>query len=145
YAVGIYKWLAREKQERAVRVKPPREDVCCGVSVRRARMINRARGEAIHEQYDVTPRHGPLRRTLDHRFGQSGAAVKCDDRRKRSIPFRLREKAPKPVTWYVLRNFPTLSRRVLPCGIEFYKLRGCGKGVATFRLHRAAKYEGDCA
>src|SRR5262245_36197454 len=58
-AMGTYEWLAREKLERAVRVKRPREDVCCGVSVRRARMINRARGEAIHEQYDVTPRHVP--------------------------------------------------------------------------------------
>jgi hypothetical protein len=47
--MGIYKWLAREKQERAVRVERALGDVCRGVSLRRARMINGARCEAIHQ------------------------------------------------------------------------------------------------
>jgi hypothetical protein len=69
YTMAIYEWLAREKQERAVRVEPALGDVRRVVFLWRARMINGARCEAIDQQYDVTPRHRALRRTLDHRFG----------------------------------------------------------------------------
>jgi len=95
YTMGIHEWLAREKQERAVRVERPPEDVCRRVSLRRACMIDSARCEAIDQQYDVAPRHCALRRTLNHSFGQSGAAMKCDDRRKWSVPFRFGARKPR--------------------------------------------------
>src|SRR5262245_41003078 len=83
YTMGIDEWLPREKQERAVRIERAREDVDRSVSVGRARMIDSARCEAIYQQDDVAPRDSALRRSPDHLFGQSRAAMQCHDRRKR--------------------------------------------------------------
>src|SRR5215467_5394725 len=108
--MGIYEWLAREKQERAVSVERTREDVGRRVSVRRACMVDSARCEAIDQKHDVAHRGSALSHTLNHRFGQSGAAMQCDDRRKRPIPFGFGKKAPKPVTWYAFQGLPAFAR-----------------------------------
>jgi hypothetical protein len=36
--------------------------------------------------------------------------MKCDDRRKRRVPFGFGEKAPKPITWYAFQRLPAFAR-----------------------------------
>src|SRR5262245_37076033 len=109
----VHEWLACEEQERAVRIEYPFGDVHRRVFVGRTRLIDRAGGEAIHQQYRVTRGHGALRCGLDHRFGQPGAAMKCDERRKGTIPIRLCKKAAEPIAWYDLGSLPTLASMAL--------------------------------
>jgi hypothetical protein len=136
----INEWLAREKQERTVRVECALGDVCGRVFVGGTRVIDGACGEAIHQQHDVTRRYGTLGRALDHRFGQSGAAVKGDERREGPISFRFRKKAPKSIATNGLWDLSAFECKTflqlikwLSGPLEFDKLRGCCKGVCANR------------
>ena len=75
--------------------------------------------------------------------------MKCDDRRKRRVPFGFGEKAPKPITWYAFQGLPAFARtrllwatRNLRGCLEFDQRRECCR-EATWHAHEAAKHEGD--